>query len=58
MADPGGRGRIPATHLAEESSRAVDVSTADELAKPQQLKDAGTINQAEYDSLKAKSIAS
>src|SRR5712691_2925904 len=27
------------------------VSTADELGKLQQLKDAGTINQAEYDSL-------
>ena len=33
------------------------VSTADELAKLQQLKDAGTINQAEYDSLKAKTLA-
>ena len=43
---------------ADAANKAVaGVSTADELAKLQQLKDAGTINQAEYDSLKAKTIA-
>ncbi len=44
---------------AEAAQKAVaGVSTADELAKLQQLKDAGTITPAEYDSLKAKTIAS
>ena len=44
---------------AEAANKAVaGVSTADELAKLQQLKDAGTINQAEYDTLKAKTLAS
>src|SRR6476660_2382425 len=44
---------------AEAATKAVaGVSTADELAKLQQLKDAGTINQAEYDTLKAKTLAS
>ena len=44
---------------ADAANKAVaGVSTADELAKLQQLKDAGTITQAEYDSLKAKTIAS
>ena len=33
------------------------VSTADEIAKLQQLKDAGTITQAEFDTLKAKALA-
>ena len=33
------------------------VSTADELAKLQQLKDSGAISAAEYDSLKAKTLA-
>ena len=43
---------------AEAANKAVaGVSTADELAKLQQLKDAGSINQAEYDSLKAKALA-
>ena len=43
---------------ADAANKAVaGVSTADELAKLQQLKDAGTITQAEYDSLKAKAIA-
>jgi energy-coupling factor transporter transmembrane protein EcfT len=36
---------------------AAGVSTADEIAKLQQLKDAGTITQAEFDSLKAKALA-
>jgi len=36
---------------------AASVSTADEIAKLQQLKDAGTITQAEFDSLKAKALA-
>jgi hypothetical protein len=44
---------------ADAASAAVaGVSTADELAKLQQLKDAGTITPAEYDSLKAKTLAS
>ena len=43
---------------AEAAQKAIaGVSTADELAKLQQLKDAGAINQAEYDALKAKAIA-
>ena len=43
---------------AEAANKAVaSVSTADELAKLQQLKDAGTITAAEYDALKAKTIA-
>jgi hypothetical protein len=43
---------------AEAANKAVaSVSTADELAKLQQLKDAGAISQAEYDSLKAKTLA-
>ena len=43
---------------AEAASNAVaKVSKADELAKLQQLKDAGTINQADFDSLKAKTLA-
>ena len=33
------------------------VSTADELAKLQQLKDSGAISAAEYDTLKAKTLA-
>jgi energy-coupling factor transporter transmembrane protein EcfT len=33
------------------------VSTADELAKLQQLKDAGAITAAEFDTLKAKALA-
>lgn len=44
---------------ADAANQAVaSVSTADELAKLQQLKDAGTISEAEYDQLKAKTIAS
>ena len=44
---------------ADAANKAVaGVSTADELAKLQQLKDAGSITQAEYDQLKAKTIAS
>ena len=51
-------GDVQAMARAEAASAAVaNVSTADELAKLQQLKDAGTISQAEYDSLKAKTIA-
>jgi hypothetical protein len=43
----------------EAANKAVaGVSTADELAKLQQLKDAGTLTQAEYDTLKAKTLAS
>ncbi len=36
---------------------AAAVSPADEIAKLQQLKDAGTITQAEFDTLKAKTLA-
>ena len=36
---------------------AASVSTADELAKLQQLKDAGTISDAEFEELKKKSMA-
>jgi uncharacterized membrane protein len=43
---------------AEAANKAVaGVSTADELAKLQQLKDSGAISAAEYDSLKAKTLA-
>ena len=43
---------------AEAANKAAaGVSTADELAKLQQLKDAGTITQAEFDALKAKALA-
>ncbi len=43
---------------AEAANKAASqVSTADELAKLQQLKDAGTISQADYDKLKAKLIS-
>ncbi len=43
---------------ADAANKAVaGVSTADEIAKLQQLKDAGTINQAEFDTLKAKTLA-
>jgi hypothetical protein len=44
---------------AEAGAKAVaGVSTADELTKLQQLKDVGAITQAEYDDLKAKTLAS
>ena len=44
---------------ADAATQAVaSVSTADELAKLQQLKDGGAITQAEYDALKAKTLAS
>ena len=36
---------------------AASVSPADELAKLQQLKDAGTITEAEFDTLKQKALA-
>ena len=43
---------------ADAANKAVaSVSTADEIAKLQQLKDAGTITQAEFDTLKAKTLA-
>jgi len=43
---------------AEAANKAVaGVSTADEVAKLQQLKDAGTITAAEFDTLKAKALA-
>jgi hypothetical protein len=43
---------------AEAANKAVaGVSTADQLAKLQQLKDSGAISAAEYDTLKAKTIA-
>jgi hypothetical protein len=43
---------------AEAANKAVaGVSTADELAKLQQLKDSGAISVAEYDALKAKTLA-
>jgi hypothetical protein len=43
---------------AEAANKAAaSVSPADEIAKLQQLKDAGTISQAEFDSLKAKALA-
>jgi energy-coupling factor transporter transmembrane protein EcfT len=44
---------------AEAANKAVaGVSTADELAKLQQLKDSGAITAAEFDTLKAKAVAS
>jgi energy-coupling factor transporter transmembrane protein EcfT len=43
---------------ADAANKAVaGVSTADEIAKAQQLKDAGAINAAEFDALKAKALA-
>jgi uncharacterized membrane protein len=43
---------------ADAANKAVaGVSTADQLAKLQQLKDSGAISAAEYDTLKAKTIA-
>ena len=43
---------------AEAASKAAaNVSPADELAKLQQLKDAGTISDAEFDALKLKVLA-
>jgi type VI protein secretion system component VasK len=39
------------------SKAAAAVSPADEIAKLQQLKDAGSITQAEFDTLKAKALA-
>ena len=43
---------------AEAASKAVaNVSTADEIAKLQQLKDSGAITAAEFDTLKAKALA-
>ncbi len=51
-------GDIQALTRAEAANQAVNsVSTADELTKLAQLKAAGTITPAEYDSLKAKLIA-
>jgi len=44
---------------ADAANQAVaGVSTADEIAKAQQLKDAGAISAAEFDVLKAKALAS
>jgi hypothetical protein len=44
---------------AEAANKAAgQVSTADELAKLQQLKDAGTINEAQFEELKKKLLAS
>jgi hypothetical protein len=43
---------------AEAANKAASqVSTADELAKLQQLKDAGTINDAQFEDLKKKLIS-
>jgi peptidyl-tRNA hydrolase len=43
---------------AEAANKAVaKVSTADELAKLQQLKDSGAITDAQYQDLKAKTLA-
>jgi len=43
---------------ADAANKAVaGVSTADELAKLQQLKDSGAITAAEFDTLKAKALA-
>jgi hypothetical protein len=43
---------------ADAANKAVaNVSTADELAKLQQLKDAGSISAAEFETLKAKTLA-
>ena len=51
-------GDVQAMARAEAANKAMaGVSTADELAKLQQLKDAGTISQAEYESLKARTVA-
>lgn len=53
------QGDLQAMAQADAASAAVaGVSTADELTKLQQLKDAGSISPAEYDSLKAKLLAS
>jgi hypothetical protein len=53
------QGDVAMMARADAANKAVaGVSTADELAKLQQLKDAGAINQAEFDSLKAKTLAS
>jgi hypothetical protein len=50
-------GDLLALTQADAAKAAVaKVSTADELTKLQQLKDAGTINQAQYESLKAKAL--
>ena len=46
-----------ATQADAATKAASSVSTADELAKLQQLRDAGTISPAEFDSLKAKLLA-
>jgi hypothetical protein len=44
---------------ADAANKAIaGVSTADEIAKAQQLKDAGAISAAEFDALKAKALAS
>ena len=44
---------------ADAANKAVaGVSTADEIAKAQQLKDAGAITPAEFEALKAKALAS
>jgi hypothetical protein len=44
---------------AEAANKAVaGVSTADEIAKAQQLKDAGAISAEEFEALKAKALAS
>jgi hypothetical protein len=52
------QGDVQAMAQADAARAAVaKVSTADELTKLQQLKDAGTINQAEYDSLRMKTLA-
>ena len=46
-----------ATQADAAQKAAANVSTADELAKLEQLKAAGTINDAEFQSLKAKLLA-
>ena len=45
------------TQAEAANKAAAGVSTADELTKLQQLRDAGAITPAEYDALKAKAIA-
>jgi uncharacterized membrane protein len=45
------------TQMEAASSAAAAVSPADELAKLQQLKDAGTITDAEFEDLKKKALA-